>query len=106
VAEVVERVVDWRRREEKDLLLAPAAAYDLREPVVARPRAGSAVVALATAVAKVVGLVDDDRVGQARHLLERLRELAAPVEIGVVEDVEVREDARTADSADVGEVRA
>ena len=113
VTEVRQTVVD-RGGGEQEHQLGPCRAVEhvVEAPVAGPPvlpvavAAGLAVVASAAAVAEVVGLVDDHRVGEVGHALEALGELVASAEVGVAEHAEAGEVGPAADAADVGQPAA
>lgn len=87
MAEVVHRVVHWRRREIEDLLGAAATPeVVLQKPVAGRSLDGDTGDA---GIAEIVRLIDDHRVGIAHGHLDLARPLAVPLQVGVVVDDQV-----------------
>jgi len=98
VAQIVELVVDGRRREHEDLLGAVGGV----DQVGKAPVAGGAVLlrSLRPRIAEVVGLVNNDDVGQLLDPCQPGRIVAAAIEVGMIVDGQVAVVA-TAEAADV-----
>ena len=119
VPEVGQTVVDRRGGEQEHQLGPDRAVQHVEQTPVARaavlpvvvgsgPAAEAAsavggVVASAAAVAEMVGLIDDHRVGQVGDAPEPLREVVASAEVGVAEHAEAGEVRPAADAANMGQ---
>ena len=83
VAEIVDRVVDRRRREHEHLLLGRPAGYVALKSAIARLL--HAAGAAPAWIPEVVRLVDDDDVRVPQGQLNLLLDLAAALQVGVIE---------------------
>ena len=91
VTEIAEPVVDGRRRQQKQGFWAHRRIKDIEHLVVARRVNAFVRLSFSARVSEVVGLVNDDHVGEGRYSLESLWKIPFPVEVGVAEDREIAE---------------